>query len=218
MRRCRHRWIGDVTGGFSIRNVTRLSLDHGGAARPHAYNPCMFHALNTLIGVAAIERLTLLINHVLSAEPVATQRLHTHTGRCVQLHFDGWPGALPPLPAVAFRVTPAGLVEWCGAEAPTEADLRVSVDASNPALSVVQALTGARPKVEVAGDAAFATDLNWLFDNLRWDVQDDLERVVGAAPAREIARLASGIAAGLREAVLALSGLAARGPMSAPPQ
>ena len=210
MRRLPHRWFGDVTNQFCIRYPTRLSPEHGGLTRLRAYNPCMFHALNTLIGVAAIERLTLLINHVLSGEPVATQRLRGHTGRCVQLHFDGWPGALPPLPAVAFRVSPAGLVEWCGAEAPTEPDLRVSVDASNPALSVVQALTGARPKVDVAGDAAFATDLNWLFDNLRWDVQDDLARVVGQAPAREIARIAGGIATGMREAAKTLSGLAAR--------
>jgi len=75
---------------------------------------------------------------------------------------------------------------------------------------MAQALAGARPKVDVSGDAAFAADLNWLFDNLRWDVQDDLARVVGQAPAREIARVASGIAAGMREAAKAVSGLVAR--------
>jgi ubiquinone biosynthesis protein UbiJ len=117
---------------------------------------------------------------------------------------------LPPLPATAFRVTPAGLLEWCGADAPSEPDLRVSVDASNPALAMAQALAGTRPKVDVAGDAAFATDLNWLFDNLRWDVQDDLARIVGQAPAREIARVAGGIANGMREAAKAVSGLVGR--------
>ena len=170
----------------------------------------MFHSLNALLGQAAIERLTLVVNHVLSAEPVAMQRLMPHVGRTIQLQFDGWPALLPPLPPTAFRVTPAGLVEWCGAEMPAEPDLRVKIDASNPALAMAQALSGTRPKVEVAGDAAFATDLNWLFDNLRWDVQDDLARVVGPAPAREISRIAGGVAAGVREAVKTLSGLVAR--------
>ena len=171
-----------------------------------------------LFGTAAIERLTLLVNHVLGSEPVAMERLRPHAGHCIQLHFEGWPGLLPPLPVTAFRVTPAGLVEWCGADLPVEPELRVSIDASNPALAMVQALSGARPKVEVAGDAAFAADLNWLFDNLRWDVQDDLANVVGPAPARELARVGAGIATGLREAVRTLSGLV-RAPMAGqPPQ
>ena len=125
----------------------------------------------------------------------------------MQLHFDGWPAMLPPLPAAAFRITPAGLLEWCGAEPAADAELRVGIDASNPAQALAQAMLGERPKVVVAGDAAFAADLNWLFDNLRWDVQDDLARVVGQAPAREMARLGAGVAAGLREAVKTLSAL-----------
>jgi len=40
--------------------------------------------------------------------------------------MQGWPALLPPPPALAFRVTPAGLLEWCGGEqAPADADLRV---------------------------------------------------------------------------------------------
>jgi len=171
----------------------------------------MFHSLNLLLGSAVIERATLLANHVLGSEAIAMQRLRAHAGRCIQLHFNGWPAVLPPLPTTAFRVTPAGLVEWCGADVLPEADLRVTIDASNPALAMAQALTGERPKVDVAGDAAFAADLNWLFDNLRWDVQDDLARLVGQAPAREIARLAGAIKAGMREAVRTLSGLVAPG-------
>ena len=166
--------------------------------------------MNALLGTAAIERLTLLVNHVLSGEPVATQRLRVHAGRCIAVHFEGWPGVLPPLPATVFRVTPAGLIDWCGSEPPIEPDLRVSIDASNPALAMAHALAGTRPKVDVSGDAAFAADLNWLFDNLRWDVQDDLARAVGQAPAREIARVAGGIAAGLRDAARAVSAFVAR--------
>ena len=199
-----------MTGGFSIKISAGLTPVRGVTARGRAYNPGMFETLNSLLGQAAIERLTLLANHVIASEPVAAQRLRAHAGRCMTLQFDGWPALLPPLPPTSFRVTPAGLVEWCGAEPGGEPDLRVRVDASNPALAMLQALAGTRPKVDVAGDAAFASDLNWLFDNLRWDVQDDLARVVGPGPAREIGRIAGGVATGLQKAVRALSGLAAR--------
>jgi len=175
-----------------------------------AYNPYMFDSLNSLLGRAAVERMTLLVNHVLGSEPVAMRRLKPHAGRSIQLHFRGWPALLPPLPATTFRVTNAGLLEWCDAEAPIEPDLRVEIDASNPALAMFQTLTGERPKVVVAGDAEFATDLNWLIDNLRWDVQDDLARLLGQGPAREVARIAAGVAAGLREAARAVGGMVAR--------
>ena len=175
----------------------------------------MFHELNTLFNKAAMERLTLLVNHILISEPAATRRLAVHSGRSIELSFDGWPKLLPALPSMSFRVTPAGLIEWCETDASADPDLRVRIDASNPAQVVSQALLGERPKVDVSGDAAFASDLNWLFDNLRWDMQDDLARVVGQAPAREIARLAGGIASGVRALVRTVGGLVARGPGSA---
>jgi ubiquinone biosynthesis accessory factor UbiJ len=175
----------------------------------------MFNALHsafdTLAQPAVMQRATLLVNHVLAAEPVAVERLRPHTGRSILLQFEGWPSLLPPLPVMAFRITPAALVEWCGPDALADVDLRVSIDASNPALAFVQALGGKRPQVDVAGDAALATDVNWLFANLRWDVQDDLARLVGQAPAHELARLAAAVAEGLRAAVGRLSGLAGRG-------
>ncbi len=41
-----------------------------------AYNPCMFHSrCRRWSQAAVVERLTLLINHVLAAEPVAIERL-----------------------------------------------------------------------------------------------------------------------------------------------
>jgi len=174
----------------------------------------MFNALAASLGNSVAERLTLLVNHVLAAEPVATRRLRAHSGRRLRLQLEGWPALLPPLPDLAFRVTPAGLLEWCGADAPREVDLQLRLDASNPALLLSRLAAGEQPKVDVQGDAQFAADLSWLMDNLRWDVQDDLERVVGKAPAHEIARIASALAVGLRSALRTLSGWAARAPGS----
>ena len=112
-----HARHGQRAGGFSIKSQPLRACGVGGRGGGRAYNPCMFNALNLLLGSAAIERATLLANHVLASESVATQRLRAHAGRCMQLQFDGWPAMLPPLPTTAFRVTPAGLVEWCGADA-----------------------------------------------------------------------------------------------------
>lgn len=170
----------------------------------------MLHSLQALASEAVIERSILLANHVIAGEPVAAQRLREHAGRSLLLQPDGWPTLLPPLPPLAFRVTPAGLFEWCGPDAPDSPDLRVGIDASNPALALVRTLTGERPRIEVAGDAQFATDINWLIDNLRWDIEDDLARVIGDAPAHELARLGGNMAQALREAVRGIGGLASR--------
>jgi ubiquinone biosynthesis accessory factor UbiJ len=175
----------------------------------------MLDELRALAGDAVLARATLLANHVIGAEPAAMERLRPHAGRRIELQFDGWPALLPPLPPIAFTVTPAGLLERGHEEA--DAALRVSLDASNPAKLALQSLAGERPPMTIAGDAAFAGDIQWLVDHLRWDVQDDLERLVGPGPAREIARLAGGAADALRRAAQSLAGSARRDPAAPPP-
>jgi ubiquinone biosynthesis protein UbiJ len=170
----------------------------------------MFRNLQVYTERAVMERATLLVNHVIGAEPVAAERLRPHAGATLQVEFAGWPTLLPPLPTVAYRITPAGLVEWLGGERLDAPVLRIEVDASNPALSFVQALGGQRPAVHVTGDAALAADVSWLIDNLRWDMQDDLARLIGAGPAHEVARLAGAIGSGIREMVRAAGGLVGR--------
>jgi ubiquinone biosynthesis protein UbiJ len=171
----------------------------------------MLDTLQRLAATAFLQRATLGINHVLSSEEAAVRRLRPHAGRCIALQFDAWPSLLPVLPELRFVVTPAGLLEWVGGDPlQPDADLRLAVDASNPARSIVQGLAGERPAVEVSGDAMLAADVSWLMDNLRWDVQDDLARVIGAAPAHELARIGGKLAGGLRAAVSSLAALATR--------
>jgi ubiquinone biosynthesis accessory factor UbiJ len=159
----------------------------------------MFHvSMPSFLAVAAIERAALLANHVLASEEAALQRLRGHAGSCIQLDLRGLPAMLPTPPALVFKVTPAGLLEWCGTQPAETADLQVRVDASNPAGMFARMLAGVRPEVEVQGDAGLATDLNWLIDNLRWDIEDDLARLVGTVPAHQIAALSRVVAGGLR--------------------
>ena len=151
---------------------------------------------------AALQRLTLLVNHLLAAEPMATQRLLPHSGKCVQVELADWPSLLPLPPVVVFRVTPAGLLEQgdepASTAAPAIADLQLRIAAANPALLMLRLAAGDRPAVEVQGDAQFAADVNWLAENLRWDLEGDMARILGPLPARQLAALGSALAGGLR--------------------
>jgi len=158
----------------------------------------MLQNLQALLVPAVVERLVLVVNHVLAAEPVATARLVPHQGRLIALELQQWPTLLPAPPVLKFRVTPAGLLEWCGLSDETPADLSVQLNAANPAALFARALTGEPPALHVAGHAALASDIQWLVDNLRWDVEADLERAFGPVVAHQLARLGSSLAAGLR--------------------
>jgi ubiquinone biosynthesis protein UbiJ len=175
----------------------------------------MFHTFKALASDAVMQRLALLANHVLAAEPAATERLRPHAGRHLRLEATNWPSLLPALPALAFDITPAGLLEWRGdsaeaAEALPPADLHIAVDASNPALALLQGLAGQKPNIDITGDAQLAADVSWLIDNLRWDIADDLSRLVGHTPARELARLGGWVATGLRDVAGRLGARASR--------
>jgi ubiquinone biosynthesis protein UbiJ len=172
----------------------------------------MFETLQQLASTAFMERFTLWLNHVIASEAVAVRRLAPHTGRSIRLQATGWPSLLPPLPELSFVVTPAGLLEWTPNQPARTPDLELTVDASNPARSVMEGLAGRRPAVGIVGDAALATDVSWLMDNLRWDVQDDLARFIGPGPAHELARIGVTLATGLREALGTLADLAQRLP------
>lgn len=161
----------------------------------------MLQALQNLFAPAAMGRLTLVVNHVLAAEPVAVERLRPHAGRRIELQPQGWPGLLPPLPRLAFCVTPAGLLEWDADAAVAAAELTVRFDASNPARLLASAISGETPPVDIDGDAQLATDVNWLMQNLRWDIEADLERLFGPAAAHQIYRLGAALARAVRAAL-----------------
>lgn len=165
----------------------------------------MFRTLQQLAATAAMERFVLLANHVIASEEAAVRRLVPHAGRSIRAELAGWPSLLPALPPLVFTVTRAGLLEWSPTDAPAAADLELRVDASRPAQLLMDAAAGRRPAVEVSGDAALAADVSWLMDNLRWDIQDDLARVLGDGPARELGRIGALVAKGLRESVAALA-------------
>lgn len=169
-----------------------------------------------MLAPALAERLTLVLNHVLGAEAVATDKLRPHAGRRLVLTLANWPSLLPAPPVLAWRVTPAGLLEWSAESSesgtvPPPSDLSVTVEMSNPALVFAQALGGTPPVVQIDGDAQLAGDVNWLIQNLRWDVAADLERLFGPTVGPQLHKVGSALAKGLRGAAGFAADMAAKG-------
>ena len=141
----------------------------------------------------AQNRLVLFLNHLLMQEPQAQARLTGQAGRVVRLQWRSL--------AVQLRATPAGLWEL----APDAVhDLLLTLVDDSPLALAGGALRGQRPAVRIEGDVQLAGDINWLVDNLRWDVEDDLARITGGAAAHQIARIGRGVADAVRRFVSGL--------------
>ena len=154
------------------------------------------------------QRLVLLLNHVLGAEPVAVARLKPHAGARLTVLAEGWPRLLQvlwPQPApLEVRVTPAGLLELMPMRADAAADLgpadlEVQLDTSDPAALAARVMAGGTPSLQLRGDAQLAADVNWLAENLRWDVAADLERLFGPVSAQRLSQWGSAMLRALQQ-------------------
>lgn len=133
-------------------------------------------------------RLVLMLNHVLMQEPEAQARLVRQSGRVVEARWRGF--------TVRLVVTPAGLLDRAASAATP--DLMLTLTEDSPWNLAQGALRGDKPAVQIAGDVQFAAEINWLVDNVRWDLEEDLSRVIGDAPARAVGSAAGTLARGLR--------------------
>lgn len=156
----------------------------------------MLHSVHSQLLPAVQARLVLLVNHVLSREAAATDRLRAHAGRRVRIAPPALPGWLPALPDTTLAVTPAGLVEVDATCVEPDLELRFAT----PDLpQLLATLTGqAQPAVQIDGDAALAGDIRWLVDHLRWDIEADLAGLIGPAPAHQLAEIGRAAASALR--------------------
>ena len=144
----------------------------------------MLQSVRELVLPAAQARLLLLVNHVVSREPAAVQRLKVHAGRRLVVALVDQPAWLPALPPMRATVTPAGLFESDAEPAQVEPDLTLRMSMPTPPQVLAALSGGPLPEVHIEGAAAVAADMHWLADNLRWDIEADLAQAVGAMPAR----------------------------------
>ncbi|TFZ03908.1 hypothetical protein [Ramlibacter humi] len=136
----------------------------------------------------AQRRLVLLLNHILQQEPQAMDRLRRQAGRVVEGRWRIF--------NVRLLATPAGLLDLASpAAAP---DLTLTITDESPWTLTQAALRGEKPPVRVEGDVQFAAEVNWLVDHVRWDLEEDVARIVGDAPAHAIGQAARAMAEALR--------------------
>lgn len=136
-------------------------------------------------------RLVLLLNHVLQQEPQAQARLQRQSGRVLEARWRAF--------TLRLQATPAGLLDLAPA-GPTP-DLNVTVTDESPWTLAQAALRGDKPAVRIEGDVQLAAEVQWLVDHVRWDIEEDLARIVGDAPAHAMGRMARGMAEAMRRFV-----------------
>jgi ubiquinone biosynthesis protein UbiJ len=147
-------------------------------------------------------RLVLLFNHVLQQEPEAQARLKRHAGRLLEAHWRHF--------SVRLVATPAGLLDL--GSATQLPDLTLTVTEESPFSLAQAALRGDRPAIRIAGDVKLAGEVQWLVDHVRWDLEEDLARVFGDAPAHAL----GGVLRRMGEAVRQFAGRGKDAPDAAP--
>lgn len=132
-----------------------------------------------------LDALPAAINHMLAAEPWARAQLVPHIGKTLHL-------VVRPF-TIRLAVEPDGAIARASTTAP--ADTTVTL----PYSAVARLLAGGREAVmrdmRLDGDADFAQAVSLLATNLRWDVEEDLSKVVGDGASHRLvsaARRASG--------------------------
>ena len=116
-------------------------------------------------------------NHLLAQASWARGRLMAHAGRTARLDLE-------PLARIDCTVSADGhLAAWAGEDAP-DVILRL------PLASLPQGLGGGLEalmrEVRVEGNAEFADALGFVFRHLRWDVEEDLSRLIGDIAAHRL--------------------------------
>ncbi|MFN3376764.1 MAG: hypothetical protein ACK40S_09465 [Burkholderiaceae bacterium] len=137
------------------------------------------------------QRIVLLLNHVLMQEPEAMARLARQRGRVVSAQWRHF--------SMALLITPAGLFNRA-AERVTP-DLRLEIAESSPLALLEAVVRGDKPPVRIEGDVQLAAEINWLADHVRWDLEEDLARLMGDAPAHGLAQALRRAAQALRQFV-----------------
>ena len=119
------------------------------------------------------------------------ERLKRQAGRLVEAHWRHF--------TVRLQATPAGLLDLGPAQA--QPDLTLTLTDESPFALAQAALRGDKPAVRIAGDVQLAAEVQWLVDHVRWDVEEDISRIIGDAPAHALGQAARTMADAVRKFV-----------------
>ena len=134
------------------------------------------------------------LNHLLENANWARARLVPFAGR--RARFD-----VPPF-GFGFEITAAGMVV-ANAD-PELSDVVIRLPAETPFL-LPQGLDKVMSRATVEGNAEFATELSFVFRQLRWDAEEDLSKLVGDIAAHRLVQGANRLVAWQQQAATRLA-------------
>jgi ubiquinone biosynthesis protein UbiJ len=113
-----------------------------------------------------------IINHLLAQEAWARAKLMPHAGKVAVLDGGGI--------SVRLKVASDGLLQMPGADQFSDEAAAVTIRLKMSDLPLImQNRERAFSYVKIEGDADFANTISQLSQSLRWEVEDDLSRIVG---------------------------------------
>ena len=124
-----------------------------------------------------------LLNRLLGAQPWARERLAPFAGETLELRA-------PPLPALRLAVEEGGTVKAASAEPSLTMTLKPELLGA-----LARGEEHALRAVDVQGNGRLAAEVLVLARHLRWDVEEDLSRVLGDVVAHRLAGAARAFAA-----------------------
>ena len=123
-------------------------------------------------------RVVLMLNHVLLQEPQAQDRVRRQHGKAARMQWGQF-----DLTLVATRAGLLELPQTPEGALPLKADLTVTLTQTALPELLQTLVSGQKPAVNIEGDVQLAAEVAWLVDNLRWDLEEDLSRLMGDAAA-----------------------------------
>lgn len=135
------------------------------------------------------------LNRLLDSEAWARERLAPFAGDTVEF-------ALPPLPAVRLGIEHGGRLRPATRDDAASLLVRLRPDAAAAFLRGEDHFMRA---IDVSGNAKLAAEVLVLVRHLRWDVEEDLSRVVGDVAAHRLAGWGRAFAAWQRDAIARLA-------------
>lgn len=118
------------------------------------------------------------LNHVLQGESWARRRLQAFAGKTARFR-------LPPFIDLALTVQAGGEVSAAASNSPCDAIITLDPPLF---LRLLADNAGAYNQIRISGDSAFADEILQIGKNLRWDVEEDLSRLIGDILARRMVR------------------------------
>jgi ubiquinone biosynthesis accessory factor UbiJ len=135
-------------------------------------------------------RMVLLLNHVLQSEPQAMERLKRQSGKRVHFVWRSF--------SLLLKATPVGLLDLDDPTQSTAPDLTLTLTQTAVADLAASLAAEQTPPMRIEGDVQLAAEVGWLTQHVRWDIEDDLARVVGNVPAHTLGQLGRAVAAALK--------------------